>query len=85
MVNRQRRYVERSPTVFPQEPQLLASTAVLTQEAPHSVRLTGHAVAVAVTVRVVVVTGAATVVVLAVMPQHEQALLYAVPLQESLA
>jgi hypothetical protein len=40
-------------------------------------------VTVAVTVVVVVVTGVGAVVVLAVMPQHEQALLYAEGLGQS--
>ncbi len=66
-------------TTFPQAPQLFGSVLTSAQDDPQSSSPTEQAdtVTVAVTVEVVVVTGVGAVVVEAVMPQHEQALLYA--------
>lgn len=62
-------------TALPHTPQFFGSTWRLKHEVPQFVSLTGQTDAVAVTVTVVVVTGVEAVVVLAVMPQQEQALL----------
>jgi len=72
-------------TTFPQAPQLFGSVLTASQEDPHKTWPGGQleAVTVAVTVVVVVVTGVGAVSVLAVMPQHEQALLYAEGLAQS--
>lgn len=56
-------------------PQFPGSTWRLKHEVPHFVSPTGQTDTVAVTVTVVLVTGVEAVVVPAVMPQQEQALL----------
>jgi hypothetical protein len=62
---------------LPQAPQLEFEVAKFWQELPHSASPAGQTdtVAVAVTVVVVVVTGVGAVVVMALTPQQEQALL----------
>jgi hypothetical protein len=64
---------------------LFGSVLRVSQEVPQRVLPGGQTetVTVAVTVVVVVVTGVGAVVVRAVMPQHEQALLYAEGLGQS--
>jgi hypothetical protein len=60
----------------PQAPQLSFDVFRLKQAEPHCVSPVGQTEAVRVTVTVVVVTGVGAVVVCAVIPQQEQALLY---------
>ena len=69
----------------PQPPQLFGSLSTFTQEEPHFVSPVGQTDTVAVTVTVVVVTGLGAVVVMAVMPQQEQALLYLAAPEQALA
>ena len=62
-------------TALPHAPQLLGSAWRLKHEVPHVELPAGQTDVIAVAVTVVVVTGVEAVVVLAVMPQQEQALL----------
>jgi hypothetical protein len=72
-------------TTFPHEPQLFGSLWRLKHEIPHSASPVGHTDAVAVTVAVVVVTGVRAVVVMAVIPPQEQAILYLAVPEQALA
>lgn len=60
---------------MPHAPQLLGSVARLWHAPLHKVSAAGQVLTVTVAVTVTVVTGVGTVMVVAVMPQHEHALL----------
>jgi hypothetical protein len=62
-------------TILPQAPQLAGSVSRSVHAPPHKVSPAGQAETVTVAVTVIVVTGVGTVMVVAVMPQHEHALL----------
>lgn len=72
-------------TTFPHVPQLCGSVWRLKHEVPHFVSPVGQTDAVAVTVTVIVVTGVGAMVVTAVTPQQEQALLYLAVPEQALA